>query len=43
MYFAINVTGGRAQIALGVGASGYEIHHGRITRGGGEEFLGGAA
>jgi adenosylcobyric acid synthase len=28
--------------ALGVPASGYEIHHGRITRGGGEEFLGGA-
>ncbi|GAB3667538.1 cobyric acid synthase [Nocardioides korecus] len=28
--------------ALGVPASGYEIHHGRVTRGGGEEFLGGA-
>ncbi|NYI78789.1 cobyric acid synthase [Nocardioides panzhihuensis] len=29
--------------ALGVEASGYEIHHGRITRGDGvEEFLGGA-
>ena len=28
--------------ALGVAASGYEIHHGRITRGGGAEFLGGA-
>ena len=28
--------------ALGVDASGYEIHHGRITRGSGEEFLGGA-
>jgi adenosylcobyric acid synthase len=28
--------------ALGVPASGYEIHHGRTTRGGGEEFLGGA-
>ena len=28
--------------ALGVPASGYEIHHGRITRDGGEEFLGGA-
>ncbi|HEY0888610.1 MAG TPA: cobyric acid synthase [Nocardioides sp.] len=28
--------------ALGVPASGYEIHHGRITRGGGQEFLGGA-
>lgn len=27
--------------ALGVPAWGYEIHHGRITRGGGEEFLGG--
>ena len=27
---------------LGAPASGYEIHHGRITRGGGEEFLGGA-
>lgn len=28
--------------ALGVAASGYEIHHGRITRGSGEDFLGGA-
>jgi adenosylcobyric acid synthase len=28
--------------ALGAAASGYEIHHGRITRGGDEEFLGGA-
>ncbi|MET0449641.1 MAG: cobyric acid synthase [Aeromicrobium sp.] len=28
--------------ALGVPASGYEIHHGRIARGSGEEFLGGA-
>lgn len=28
--------------ALGVPASGYEIHHGRITRFDGEEFLGGA-
>jgi adenosylcobyric acid synthase len=28
--------------ALGVPAAGYEIHHGRITRGSGEEFLGGA-
>ncbi len=28
--------------ALGVPAHGYEIHHGRITREGGEEFLGGA-
>lgn len=28
--------------ALGAPASGYEIHHGRITRGCGEEFLGGA-
>lgn len=28
--------------ALGAEASGYEIHHGRIARGGGEEFLGGA-
>jgi adenosylcobyric acid synthase len=28
--------------ALGAPASGYEIHHGRITRGYGEEFLGGA-
>lgn len=28
--------------ALGVPAAGYEIHHGRITRGAGEEFLGGA-
>jgi adenosylcobyric acid synthase len=28
--------------ALGVPASGYEIHHGRITRGGGEDFLDGA-
>lgn len=28
--------------ALGVDAHGYEIHHGRITRHGGEEFLGGA-
>jgi adenosylcobyric acid synthase len=28
--------------ALGEPASGYEIHHGRITRGGDEEFLGGA-
>lgn len=28
--------------ALGVPASGYEIHHGRISRGSGEEFLGGA-
>jgi adenosylcobyric acid synthase len=27
--------------ALGAPASGYEIHHGRITRDGGEEFLGG--
>jgi adenosylcobyric acid synthase len=31
-----------AGTALGVPASGYEIHHGRISRGGGEEFLGGA-
>ena len=28
--------------ALGVPASGYEIHHGRTTRGDGEEFLDGA-
>jgi adenosylcobyric acid synthase len=28
--------------ALGAPASGYEVHHGRITRAGGEEFLGGA-
>jgi adenosylcobyric acid synthase len=28
--------------ALGAPASGYEIHHGRIARGGDEEFLGGA-
>ncbi|MBC7630634.1 cobyric acid synthase [Aeromicrobium sp.] len=28
--------------ALGAPASGYEIHHGRISRGSGEEFLGGA-
>ncbi|GAC1382326.1 MAG: cobyric acid synthase [Marmoricola sp.] len=28
--------------ALGVRASGYEIHHGRVTVGSGEEFLGGA-
>jgi adenosylcobyric acid synthase len=28
--------------ALGADASGYEIHHGRITRGSDEEFLGGA-
>ncbi|WP_300677637.1 cobyric acid synthase [Nocardioides sp.] len=28
--------------ALGAAATGYEIHHGRITRGSGEEFLGGA-
>ncbi len=28
--------------ALGVPASGYEIHHGRIIRGGDEDFLGGA-
>jgi adenosylcobyric acid synthase len=28
--------------ALGAPAAGYEIHHGRITRGSGEEFLGGA-
>ena len=28
--------------ALGVDAHGYEIHHGRITRHSGEEFLGGA-
>jgi adenosylcobyric acid synthase len=28
--------------ALGVEASGYEIHHGRITRGSGDPFLGGA-
>jgi adenosylcobyric acid synthase len=28
--------------ALGVTACGYEIHHGRITRGSDEEFLGGA-
>lgn len=28
--------------ALGVPATGYEIHHGRITRHSGEEFLGGA-
>ena len=28
--------------ALGVAASGYEIHHGRITRFSGEDFLGGA-
>ena len=27
--------------ALGAPAAGYEIHHGRITRGNGEEFLGG--
>lgn len=31
-----------AGTALGAPASGYEIHHGRVTRGGGEEFLGGA-
>ncbi|GAA3523544.1 cobyric acid synthase [Aeromicrobium panaciterrae] len=29
-------------LALGAEASGYEIHHGRITRGDAEEFLGGA-
>jgi adenosylcobyric acid synthase len=29
--------------ALGAPASGYEIHHGRITIGSGEEFLGGAS
>ena len=28
--------------ALGAPATGYEIHHGRIARGAGEEFLGGA-
>jgi adenosylcobyric acid synthase len=28
--------------ALGAPASGYEIHHGRVTVGSGEEFLGGA-
>jgi adenosylcobyric acid synthase len=28
--------------ALGVGARGYEIHHGRVHRGSDEEFLGGA-
>ncbi|KQY56378.1 MULTISPECIES: cobyric acid synthase [unclassified Nocardioides] len=28
--------------ALGVETTGYEIHHGRITRSSGEEFLGGA-
>jgi adenosylcobyric acid synthase len=28
--------------ALGAPASGYEIHHGRVTRASGEEFLGGA-
>ncbi len=28
--------------ALGVPASGYEIHHGRVSVGSGEEFLGGA-
>ena len=28
--------------ALGVAASGYEIHHGRVTVGSGEPFLGGA-
>lgn len=28
--------------ALGAPATGYEIHHGRITQGDGEEFLGGA-
>jgi adenosylcobyric acid synthase len=28
--------------ALGVDATGYEIHHGRVERGAGEEFLGGA-
>lgn len=28
--------------ALGASASGYEIHHGRITRGDADEFLGGA-
>lgn len=28
--------------ALGASASGYEIHHGRISRGAAEEFLGGA-
>src|SRR3546814_20869749 len=28
--------------ALGEETSGYEIHHGRITRHGGQEFLGGA-
>ncbi len=28
--------------ALGAQAAGYEIHHGRITRGSGDEFLGGA-
>jgi adenosylcobyric acid synthase len=28
--------------ALGAPAAGYEIHHGRITRGSGETFLGGA-
>src|ERR1700722_1604333 len=28
--------------ALGVPAAGYEIHHGRVTVAGGEEFLGGA-
>jgi len=28
--------------ALGAAAAGYEIHHGRVTRGDAEEFLGGA-
>jgi adenosylcobyric acid synthase len=31
-----------AGAALGARAGGYEIHHGRITRSSGEEFLGGA-
>lgn len=31
-----------AGTGLGVSAAGYEIHHGRITRGSGSEFLGGA-
>jgi adenosylcobyric acid synthase len=37
---ALRLASGRA---LGAGASGYEIHHGRITRGSAEEFLGGAS